>query len=72
MLNRTLSLVAIALAVVVAGTAAFYLRDIRRAAATIPDARLTSFDRGGHLVMAVEQTSVRRAIAEHILAHTKQ
>ena len=36
------------------------------AAATIPDARLLRFERGGHLLIFVEQTAVRAAIQEHI------
>jgi 2-hydroxy-6-oxonona-2,4-dienedioate hydrolase len=37
------------------------------AAATIPGARLVRFERGGHLLMIVEQDSVRVAVQEHIL-----
>jgi 2-hydroxy-6-oxonona-2,4-dienedioate hydrolase len=37
------------------------------AAATIPGARLLRFDRGGHLLMVVEQPALRAAIQEHIL-----
>ena len=39
------------------------------AAAAVPDARLVSFDRGGHLVLAVEQAAIREAVREHILEH---
>jgi 2-hydroxy-6-oxonona-2,4-dienedioate hydrolase len=39
------------------------------AASTIPDARLISFERGGHLVMAVEQAAIRTSLQEHILKH---
>ncbi len=39
------------------------------AAATIPDARLVSFERGGHLVLAVEQAAIRGAVQRHILEH---
>ncbi len=39
------------------------------AAATIPDARLVRFDKGGHLLMIVEQEAVRAAVQEHILDH---
>ncbi|HSJ25388.1 MAG TPA: alpha/beta hydrolase [Longimicrobiales bacterium] len=39
------------------------------AAATIPGARLLSFDAGGHVVIAVERATIRRAVREHILAH---
>lgn len=47
-------------------------RNAELAAATIPGARLTSFERGGHLVMVVEQKSVRTLIEEHVLAHANQ
>lgn len=39
------------------------------AAATIPNARLLRFERGGHLVMGVEQATIRGAVQEHILQH---
>lgn len=39
------------------------------AAATIPNARVMGFDRGGHLLMAVEQPVLRSEIQRHILAH---
>ena len=39
------------------------------AAATIPGARLVRFDRGGHLLMVVEQTAIRPLVQEHILDH---
>lgn len=41
------------------------------AAATIPGARLMPFERGGHLVMAVEQPTIRTAVQQHILDHGK-
>ena len=47
-------------------------RNAEFAAATIPGARLTSFDRGGHLVMAVEQKGIQTLIEEHVLAHANQ
>lgn len=37
------------------------------AAATIPDARLIRFGTGGHLVLAVEQAAIRKAVQSHIL-----
>ena len=37
------------------------------AAATIPGARLLRFERGGHLLMVVEQEAVRAAVQQHIL-----
>lgn len=40
------------------------------AAATIPRARLVRFERGGHLLMSVEQTTIRTAMQQHILDHT--
>lgn len=39
------------------------------AAATIPGATLVSFDRGGHLVMVVEQSTISTAVQKHILDH---
>jgi 2-hydroxy-6-oxonona-2,4-dienedioate hydrolase len=41
------------------------------AAATIPDARLLRYERGGHFVLIVEQPEVRAATVQHILAHTE-
>lgn len=41
------------------------------AAASIPGARLVSFARGGHLVLAVEQPAIERAIADHVVAHAR-
>lgn len=38
------------------------------AARHIAGARLVAFDRGGHLLLAVEQPAVRRLVAEHIAA----
>lgn len=42
------------------------------AAATIPGARLVRFERGGHLLMAVEQATIRAAIQKHILDHASE
>ena len=39
------------------------------AAATIPGARLLSFDKGGHLVVVIEQDAIRDAVQQHILEH---
>ena len=39
------------------------------AAATIPNARLVSFERGGHLLLAVEQSRLRALTERHILVH---
>jgi len=39
------------------------------AVATIPGARLVRFERGGHLLMAVEQATIRAAVQQHILDH---
>jgi len=41
----------------------------RFAEATIPDARLLRFERGGHLVMITEAPTVREAISRHLLNH---
>lgn len=39
------------------------------AAANIPGATLRSFERGGHLLMIVEQDAIRTAVQQHILDH---
>jgi pimeloyl-ACP methyl ester carboxylesterase len=39
------------------------------AASTIPNARLVSFERGGHLLLAVEQPTIRTVTQKHILDH---
>lgn len=44
-------------------------RNAEFAAATIPDARVLSFERGGHLLLAVEQPALAAAIQRHIVAH---
>ncbi len=41
-------------------------RNAEFAAATIPRSRLVSFERGGHLVLAVEQARIRELVAEHL------
>lgn len=41
-------------------------RNAEFAAATIPGSRLVSFDHGGHLILAVEQTRIKALIAEHL------
>jgi pimeloyl-ACP methyl ester carboxylesterase len=42
------------------------------AAATIPGARLVSFERGGHLLMSVEQATIRATLQKHILDHISE
>jgi pimeloyl-ACP methyl ester carboxylesterase len=42
------------------------------AAATVPGARLVCFERGGHLLMAVEQAVIRAAVQKHILDHASK
>jgi pimeloyl-ACP methyl ester carboxylesterase len=42
-------------------------RNAEFAAATIPGARLVGFDRGGHLLLAVEQAAIRAATQRHVL-----
>lgn len=42
------------------------------AAVTIPGARLLRFERGGHFVAIVEQTTVRQAVQDHILEHVDE
>jgi pimeloyl-ACP methyl ester carboxylesterase len=39
------------------------------AARTIPGAQLVAFDRGGHLLLAVEQPAIRERVARHLRAH---
>jgi pimeloyl-ACP methyl ester carboxylesterase len=39
------------------------------AAATIPGAQLHAFDRGGHLLMVVEQGVIRELTTQHVLRH---
>jgi pimeloyl-ACP methyl ester carboxylesterase len=46
-------------------------RNAEFAAATIPGARLISFERGGHLLLAVEQPTIRSEIQRHVLAHVR-
>jgi len=41
-------------------------RNAEFAAATIPDVRLVSFDRGGHLLLAVERPRIRALTEQHI------
>jgi len=45
-------------------------RNAEFAAATLPGARLVSFDAGGHLLLAVELPALRTEIQAHILANT--
>lgn len=47
-------------------------RNAEFGAATIPGARLVRFARGGHLLMAVEQATLRNLVREHILAHERE
>jgi 2-hydroxy-6-oxonona-2,4-dienedioate hydrolase len=42
------------------------------AASTIPGARLVSFQRGGHLLMCVEQSTIRTIMHKHILDHISE
>jgi len=44
-------------------------RNAEFAAATIPGAELVAFERGGHLLLAVEQPAIRERVARHVLAH---
>lgn len=37
------------------------------AAATIPDAKLLSFESGGHFLIGTERSAIRAAVADHIL-----
>ena len=42
------------------------------AASTIPGARLVPFEGGGHLLMFVEQSTIRTAVERHILDHMSE
>jgi pimeloyl-ACP methyl ester carboxylesterase len=42
------------------------------AASTIPGAKLVRFESGGHLLMIVEQSTVRTAVQKHILDHMSE
>ena len=42
------------------------------AASTIPGARLVSFESGGHLLMSVEQSTIRTVMQKHILDHMRE
>jgi pimeloyl-ACP methyl ester carboxylesterase len=42
------------------------------AASTIPGAKLVSFQRGGHLLMSVEQSTIRAVMQKHILDHISE
>lgn len=42
------------------------------AASTIPGAKLVSFGRGGHLLIIVEQPTIRTAMQKHILDHISE
>jgi len=44
-------------------------RHAEYASAHIPGARLVSFDRGGHLLLAVEQSAIQEEVRRFILAH---
>ncbi|MDH3688652.1 MAG: alpha/beta hydrolase [Gammaproteobacteria bacterium] len=41
------------------------------AASIIPDARLVRFEKGGHFLMGVEQSTIRTALQKHILTHDR-
>lgn len=47
-------------------------RNAEFAATTIPGARLVSFDRGGHLLMAVEQPAIRAYVQGHLAAYADE
>ena len=42
------------------------------AASTIPGARLVSFEKGGHLVISVEQSAIRATMQKHILGQLSE
>jgi pimeloyl-ACP methyl ester carboxylesterase len=45
------------------------LHNAEFAARTIAGAQLLAFERGGHLLLAVEQPTIRERVARHLLAH---
>jgi 2-hydroxy-6-oxonona-2,4-dienedioate hydrolase len=45
-------------------------RNAEYAASTIPGARLVRFETGGHLVISVEQMTIRTVMQKHIIDHT--
>lgn len=47
-------------------------RNAEFAASTIPGARLVRFERGGHLLLSVEQTSIRTIMQKHIAGHLER
>lgn len=47
-------------------------RNAEFAASTIPGAKLVRFDRGGHLLMSVEQSAIRSATQKHIFDHASE
>ena len=47
-------------------------RNAEFAVATIPGARLAAFERGGHLLLAVEQAAIRALLEQHIHAHASE
>jgi predicted alpha/beta-fold hydrolase len=65
------------IAAVRAPTVIFHAKDDRLqlyhnaefAASTLPDAKLVSFERGGHLVLGVELATIREVTQRHILHH---
>jgi pimeloyl-ACP methyl ester carboxylesterase len=44
-------------------------RNAEFAASNIPNARLVSFNRGGHLLACVEQSTIQTIMQKHILDH---
>ncbi len=47
-------------------------RNAEFAASTIPGARLVSFQRGGHLLVIIEQPTIKAVTQKHILDHTSE
>ena len=46
-------------------------RNAEFALSNIPDSELVSFEHGGHLIVIVEQSTIRAAAREHILSHVR-
>ena len=45
-------------------------RNAEFAASTVPNAKLIRFEKGGHFLIGVEQSTIRETMADHILGHS--
>ena len=67
--ERVTSLTLISAGVVSSNDAAQQQANRQFAAASIPGARLVGFERGGHLLLVVEQAEIRSRVGAHIVRH---